>query len=66
MIDTPPPPDALLPIPEVARRCGVTRDTIYRWYRDKTSGLIFTELPNGRLRVAPADLDTFLQGSRTT
>lgn len=58
------PIPALLTASEVAARAGVSAETVRRWVRE--GNLAAIELPSGRLRFSPADVDALLSPSKAT
>ena len=50
--------DRLLTAPEVARRLGVSRTTIWRWSKNKI--IRVCQLPGGQVRIRESDLEDFI------
>ena len=54
--------DRLLTAPEVAKRLGVSRTTIWRWSKNKL--LTVYQLPGGQVRIRESDLEDFIEKHR--
>lgn len=51
--------DRLLTVPEVAKRLGISRTTMWRW--SKNESLPVYKLPGGHIRIRESDLEKFME-----